>query len=155
MRRTYGWYLQLDVRKYFDSIDHGILRRLLCRRFKEPAVLSLFERIIQRLMAEHPEYSRYKLSRLLCQLWDWRDPQGQVKDMAARSLLLKLQERGWIVLPPKRRASPNRMRHKRVVEVDHATEPIHAPLRELLPLEVHELSRYPQEQPLFECLLHR
>ena len=45
---------------------------------------------IQRLMAEHPECSRYKLSRLLCQLWDWRDPQGQVKDMAARSLLLKL-----------------------------------------------------------------
>jgi hypothetical protein len=47
------------------------------------------------------------------------------------------------------------MRHKRVVRVDHATEPIRASLRELLPLEVHELSRYPEEQPLFEWLLHR
>jgi hypothetical protein len=110
---------------------------------------------IQRLMAEHPECSRYKLSRLLCQLWDWRDPQGQIKDMAARSLLLKLQARGWIALPAKRRASPNRMRRKRVRPVDHSTEPICASLRELLPLRIHELSGYPEEQPLFECLLHR
>lgn len=110
---------------------------------------------IQRLMAENPECSRYKVSRLLCQLWDWRDPRGQIKDMAARSLLLKLHERGWISLPAKRRASPNRMHNKRVAAVDHATEPIHASLRELLPLEIHELSRYPEEQPLFECLLHR
>lgn len=110
---------------------------------------------IQRLLAENPECSRYRLSRLLCHLWDWRDPRGQIKDMAARSLLLKLHERGWISLPAKRRASPNRMHHKRVAPVAHATDPIHASLRELLPLEVHELSRYPQEQPLFECLLHR
>jgi hypothetical protein len=110
---------------------------------------------IQCLMAENPECSRYKLSRLLCQLWDWRDPQGQIKDMAARSLLLKLHERGWIALPAKRRASPNRMRHKRVVEVDHATEPIRASLRQLLPLEVREISRYPEGKPLFEYLLHR
>ncbi len=110
---------------------------------------------IQRLIAENPECSRYKLSRLLCQSWNWRDPQGQLKDMAARSLLLKLHERKWITLPAKRRASPNRMRHKRVVQVDHATEPIYAPLHQLLPLEVRELSRYPEDQPLFECLLHR
>jgi len=47
------------------------------------------------------------------------------------------------------------MHHKRVAPVAHTTEPIHSPLRELLPLEVHELSRHPEEQPLFECLLHR
>jgi hypothetical protein len=110
---------------------------------------------IQRLMAENPECSRYKLSRLLCHLWGWRDPQGQIKDMAARSLLLKLHERGWITLPAKRRASPNRMHHKHVVQVDQATEPISARLSELLPLEVRELSRYPEEQPLFAWLLHR
>ena len=110
---------------------------------------------IRRLLAENPACSRYQLSRLLCQSWDWRDPQGQLKDMAARSLLLKLAARGWIPLPAPRRASPNRMRHKRVPQVDHATEPIQASLRELLPLEVRELSRYPEAQRLFECLLHR
>lgn len=110
---------------------------------------------IQRLMAENPGSSRYKLSRLLCHLWDWRDALGQIKDMAARSLLLKLHERGWIALPAKRRASPNRMRRKRVKPVDHSTEPIQAGLRELFPLKIHELSGHPEERPLFECLLHR
>jgi hypothetical protein len=110
---------------------------------------------IQRLLAENSQCSRYRISRLLCQLWDWRDPNGQLKDMAARSLLLKLQERGWITLPAKRRASPNRMRHKRVALVDHGTEPIHSSLSQLLPLEIRELSRYPEDQALFECLLHR
>ena len=111
--------------------------------------------LIRGLMAENPQSSRYQLSRLLCQLWDWRDPRGQLKDMAARSLLLKLQDRGWITLPAKRCASPNRMRHKRVIAVDHATERIQAPLGQLLPLWVRELSCYPEQQPLFECLLHR
>lgn len=110
---------------------------------------------LQRLLAENPQCSRYKLSRLLCELWDWRDPQGQLQDMAARALLLKVQARGWITLPAKRRESPNRMRHKQVAQVDHATEPIQAPLCQLLPLEVRELSCHPEDQPLFECLLHR
>ena len=110
---------------------------------------------IQRLLAQNAQCSRYKLSRLLCELWDWRDPVGQLQDMAARSLLLKLQERGWISLPGKRRASPNRMHHKRVAALDHATEPLSTSLGQLLPLQVRELSRYPKDQPLFECLLHR
>ena len=54
---------------------------------------------IRSLLAQNRAASRYKLSRLLCQLWDWRDPKGPLKDMAARSLLLKLEERGWIILP--------------------------------------------------------
>ena len=110
---------------------------------------------IQQWLAQHPEGSRYQLSRLLCQWWDWRNPNGQLKDMAARSLLLKLEERGWISLPAKRCASPNRMRHKRVGAVDHSTEPIHGSLQDLVPLEVRELSRFPEERPLFEYLLHR
>lgn len=40
------WYLQMDVRKYFDSIDHAILKRLLRRRFKDRVVVSLFDSII-------------------------------------------------------------------------------------------------------------
>jgi len=38
----------------------------------------------------------------LCVLWDWRDGSGRAKDLAARSFLLKMEERGWIVLPPLR-----------------------------------------------------
>ena len=59
---------------------------------------------------ENPEWSRYHLSRELCRRWQWVRPNGQLADMAARSFLLKLHTRGLIVLPPTRRASPNRMK---------------------------------------------
>jgi len=50
---------------------------------------------VRGLLAAHPDWSRYRLSRELCQVWNWRNHVGQIKDMAARSLLLKLEERGW------------------------------------------------------------
>ena len=53
-------------------------------------------------MAAHPDWSRKRLARELCQRWQWRSPQGQLKDFAARSLLLKLRARGLLSLPPLR-----------------------------------------------------
>ncbi|MBQ7177784.1 MAG: RNA-directed DNA polymerase [Victivallales bacterium] len=44
--RRYNWYLKLDIHKYFDSIDHCILKELLAHHFKEHALLELFGRII-------------------------------------------------------------------------------------------------------------
>jgi hypothetical protein len=75
---------------------------------------------VQHLLASHPDWSRYRLSRELCQLWDWRAPNGQIQDMAARTLLLKLEQRRWISLPARRWASPNRMQHKTVPPVEPA-----------------------------------
>lgn len=45
--RQYAWYLKLDIRKYFDSIDHDITIRLLCRRFKDADLLILFMNILE------------------------------------------------------------------------------------------------------------
>jgi hypothetical protein len=53
-------------------------------------------------VTEHRGWSRRKLAGELCVLWDWRDGRGRAKDLAARSFLLKMEERGWIVLPPLR-----------------------------------------------------
>jgi RNA-directed DNA polymerase len=44
--RRHGWYLQLDVRKYFDSVDHDVLKRLLARRLKDPPLLKLLFAIV-------------------------------------------------------------------------------------------------------------
>ncbi len=41
------WYLKLDISKYFDSIDHNVMMRLLYRKFKEPELLELFRRILE------------------------------------------------------------------------------------------------------------
>lgn len=44
--RTHGWFLKMDIRKYFDSIHQGTLRTLLGRKFKDPLVLGVFDRIL-------------------------------------------------------------------------------------------------------------
>jgi hypothetical protein len=95
---------------------------------------------VRHLLAPHPAWSRYRLSRELCQVWDGRSLTGQIKDMAARTLLLKLEQRGWVTLPACRRPSPNRMRHKHIRRLAHPTEPIGGALRELQPLQFLELS---------------
>jgi hypothetical protein len=44
--RQYRWFCKMDVRKYFDSIDHGILLSKLERRFKDARLLELFRQIV-------------------------------------------------------------------------------------------------------------
>lgn len=45
--RRYPWALKMDVRRYFDSIDHAVLRGQLERRFKDRELLRLFRRIVE------------------------------------------------------------------------------------------------------------
>jgi RNA-directed DNA polymerase len=45
--RDHDWYLKLDIRKYFESVPHEVLIEGLNRVFKDPSVLSWFERIIR------------------------------------------------------------------------------------------------------------
>lgn len=44
--QKFPWYLKLDIRKYFDSIDHNRLMDFLARRFKDEDLLILFQRIL-------------------------------------------------------------------------------------------------------------
>ena len=46
------------------------------------------------LIAQNPAWSRRRLSEILAAEWNWRNGAGQLKDMAARTLLVKLEERG-------------------------------------------------------------
>lgn len=44
--RRHTWFLKLDVRKYFDSIEHRRLNGMLARLFKDRPLLKLLERIV-------------------------------------------------------------------------------------------------------------
>ena len=55
---------------------------------------------IRRLRQDHLEWPRYRLSVALAEHWQWRNEAGQLKDMAARTLLSKLAALGLIDLPP-------------------------------------------------------
>ena len=96
---------------------------------------------VRSLLNAHPTWSRWRLSRVLCEQWNWRNGAGEIKDMAARSLLLKLQDRGLIILPAKRRTTVNRMKVTReAVDVFDST-PIECSLGDLGALELQEVSR--------------
>lgn len=54
---------------------------------------------VRQLQVEHSAWSRWRLSRELAALWNWRNGAGQLKDMATRTLLLKLEQRGYVPRP--------------------------------------------------------
>ncbi|MGV1006656.1 MAG: Druantia anti-phage system protein DruA [Candidatus Nanopelagicales bacterium] len=99
---------------------------------------------IRQWLGEHPDWSRRRLSQALAVHWDWRNGAGQLKDMAARSLLGKLDQRGLIALPPRRQAPTNRMRGR--ARAVTARPPALAPSRlvctlaQLGPLTLQEVS---------------
>ncbi len=52
-QKKYKWFLKLDVRKYFDSINHDKLKFLLEKRFKDTMLLQVFFQIIESYSTGH------------------------------------------------------------------------------------------------------
>jgi RNA-directed DNA polymerase len=50
--KSLTYYLRLDIRKYYDSIDHCILFKLLERKFRDPGHLFLLYRLLDSYHAE-------------------------------------------------------------------------------------------------------
>ncbi len=62
---------------------------------------------IQASITEHYIKGRSYISRVLCKAWNWIQPNGKLKEYAARDLLLRLEENGFIELPPRLRPKNN------------------------------------------------
>jgi len=110
---------------------------------------------IQQLIAAHPTASRRELSKLLCQAWNWVQPNGALRDMVCRGLMLKLHREGLIELPPVRQIPRNPLVERNqpaAVAVD--AQPLAARLSEIQPLEFRQVPRTPEE-PLFNSLLEQ
>lgn len=107
---------------------------------------------ICRLIREHPSWHRTRLSKELCAFWDWRAANGQVKDIACRTLLRKLHQRGLIDLPKSQSHSGSR-RKKHFAKVPHRTDPIESRLQSLLPLRFLDIRHDPWSADLYTCLL--
>ena len=109
---------------------------------------------IRELIAAHPGLSRRRLSSKLCQAWNWVQPNGQPRDMVARSLMLELHRAGHIQLPAQRFVPPNNAARHRSPEpeLDLWQAPRECSLAQLGPLEIRQVRRTPQE-PLFGRLM--
>ena len=103
----------------------------------------------------HPGSNRTRLSHELCAAWNWRNEAGRLKDMAARSLLLKLEARGQIQLPPRRTASVNARRNRQVPWIEHDQSPLEGRLPSVQPVRVQPVIEGSAEARLFQFLLQR
>ena len=104
-------------------------------------------------LAAQPDWNRTRLSRELCARWDWRNAKGHPKDMAARTLLLKLERAGHLHLPARRAPSPNAHRNRRIEPVAPPKEPVRDALRDLRPLSVSVVAPGSSDARLFHGLL--
>ena len=94
--------------------------------------------------AGHRDWSRRRLSEELARHWDWRTPTGQLKDIATRDVLNRLEARGLVDLPSRQRRG-GRQRARAVQAPLQGLLAVAAPsppvgpsaLRELLPLSWH------------------
>ena len=102
---------------------------------------------IRELIGGHPEASRRRLSELLCEAWNWRQPNGVLKAMVCPGLMLLLHRGGHIELPAVRRVLPNPLvERRRPVAQSVDTEPLRGSLAELRPLEFRQVRRTPEER---------
>ena len=111
--------------------------------------------LIREWLRAHPDSNRTRLSHELCLAWNWRNGAGRLKDMAARLLLLKLERRGHIQLPPRRTASVNQLRNRDFGQIDHDQSPMEGPLEKLQPVRIEPVIETTAEARLFQFLLAR
>jgi hypothetical protein len=108
---------------------------------------------IRDLIAQHPGLSRRRLSAKLCEVWQWKQANGALRDMVCRGLLLMLHRDGAIELPAVRQIPLNpfeRRPHPPVVSVDRTS--FAGPLSQIQPIELRQVRRT-AEEPLFNSLI--
>ena len=58
MRQRVNWVLDADIQGFFDTIDHGWMRRLLEHRIADPRVLRLIDKWVRAGVSEEGEWTR-------------------------------------------------------------------------------------------------
>ena len=87
---------------------------------------------VREIIRAHPGASRQQLSYRVCEVFDWRKPDGSLKDMSCRVALLRMHREGLIELPaPRHKVNPCRSFARRTPQAE--PEP-------LLEAAVHELT---------------
>ncbi len=110
---------------------------------------------IRELIAAHPTLSRRALSKKLCEAWNWVQPNGALRDMVCRGLMLALHRAGQIELPKQRQTPANPLaKRSRPAAVDIERTPIREGLSRLGPLRFEQVRRTKQE-PLFNGLVEQ
>ena len=95
---------------------------------------------INRLMEQDPSLKRSPLSRKLCALFGWTQPNGELKDMTCRVALLRMHSDGLITLPPSRIAVQRARPHFPPTAATDAQTPLLQPVHEIGALTLHPVT---------------
>jgi len=106
---------------------------------------------VRMLLETHPSWNRTRLSRELWERWNWQRPDGQIKDMACRELLRKLESRTLIKLPPRQRFRPRPLPEIESIKVDQS--PVSCLLSDIKPVKIVNVRDYPEYGKAFNYLL--
>jgi hypothetical protein len=110
---------------------------------------------IREVIASHRERSRWFISRELCRRWGWTQPNGVLKDILCRGLLLRLEAQGFIELPPRGKIPPYHLTpRKRPLNVQIDQTPMEGKLSDLRPIELLQVRRTPLEK-LYNSLIEQ
>jgi len=105
--------LVIDAREYGNiEIPEGFT-------FKNRTFSQTELKLIQEICGDFGGLGRTELSRTVCELLEWKRANGRLKNHECRWLLERLEERGWVKLPPVRDLG---RRGPRPVEASSAVE---------------------------------
>lgn len=98
---------------------------------------------------------RPAISRKFCEAWDWRQANRHLKDGVCRGLLLELEKRQLITLPPRiidNNKNSTRCKKGTHLALDFQPIPLSVTLAELPEPEIRQVRRSPEEK-LFNNLI--
>jgi hypothetical protein len=108
---------------------------------------------INKLIRNNPDDSRWKLSKKLCRAWNWVQPNGTLRDMVCRGLMLELHRAGHIRLPDKKCNPQNPfLQRKTPVKIEIDQTPFDTDLSHIRPLVFCQVRRDAAEK-LFNSLI--
>lgn len=107
---------------------------------------------IRQTIKEHFHKGRTYISRQICHQWQWYQPNGQTKDMACRYILLFLENKGVIKLPPPVHHSNNQKR-KNIKEIKLKEISLTGTVGEYSHLNLKLLDKQ-QEHKLWNRIIH-
>jgi Domain of unknown function (DUF4338) len=112
--------------------------------------------LIRQIIADYPKLSQNELSATICELLDWKRPNGGIKTRECYLFLQQLQQRGWLESLPELRTG-GKKRGPCPTKIEPASDPqplITGPLANYLPLELRR-TRTPEQGHLFRQWIHR
>lgn len=101
--------------------------------------------LVRSLVDQYQQQGRTFISRELCRIWNWHQPNGALKDMACRELLRRLDQKGLIRLPAKKVDINRRRKRLSPHLLSPEIHPLTGKLKEFFPIELKMIRGTPEE----------